>query len=299
MDYLDHLIELSQIEGEINILCRFYGDWQIDHPKTEDQLGIFHIVSQGQCCLLLDGKCLHLRAGDVIFLPYGVAHRIFSAKDTSTATSEIPIVQQSFGAFTLCTQNTLSYDFEMFCGSFRYAGLTESQKFTLPQWHLSSQNQHILALLGLLRYETTPQPANQVVINALCRVLFTYLVRDYLEQNQVEHGMLAVLQDKRLRHAVQAMLDNPENDWDMESLAQLCAMSRSNFIRVFKEKCGISAGRFLTTVRLQKAMQLLKDRSLSIQQVALAVGYQSEAHFSKLFKQYTKQSPGILRKTSG
>ena len=33
MDYLDRLIQLAQVEGEINILCRFQGNWQIKHQN--------------------------------------------------------------------------------------------------------------------------------------------------------------------------------------------------------------------------------------------------------------------------
>ncbi|EQA04525.1 hypothetical protein P9J82_03075 [Glaesserella parasuis] len=35
MDYLDRLIELTQIQGEINVLCRFNGNWQIPLPRRE------------------------------------------------------------------------------------------------------------------------------------------------------------------------------------------------------------------------------------------------------------------------
>lgn len=294
MDYLDHLIELNQIEGEIDVLCRFHGAWQIQNPQAESRLGIFHIISKGECCLQLDGECFHLKAGDLIFLPYGAAHNLSAPHRHET---EIPIfnIQQDLGAFTLCSHNTLNHDFEMFCGYFRYANLPDKMWLNLPKWHLSSQNQQIIALLGLLNQELAEQLGNKAVINALSRVLFTYLVRDYLAHHQIENGILGALQDKRLKNAVQAMLDSPEKDWDMDNLAACCAMSRSTFIRSFKEKTGISAGKFLTTIRLQKAEQLLKNRELSIQQIALAVGYQSEAHFSKLFKQYKQCLPSELR----
>lgn len=45
MDYLDRLIQLAQVEGEINILCRFQGNWQIKHQNEPSSLGIFHIIS--------------------------------------------------------------------------------------------------------------------------------------------------------------------------------------------------------------------------------------------------------------
>lgn len=55
MDYLDRLLQLTQIEGEINVLCRFQGAWQVAHQKTANALGVFHIISKGTCCVQFEG----------------------------------------------------------------------------------------------------------------------------------------------------------------------------------------------------------------------------------------------------
>lgn len=296
MDYLDNFIKLHQIEGHIEVLCRFQGSWHIKNPQSETPIGVFHIISKGECCIKISNECHHLKTGDVIFLPYGTEHELASCPTLFSINSEqlIPIQQSKIGSVTLC-YHPQNHDFEMFCGYFYYRLPTSSPLFELPKWHLSSNNRSILALLSLLQQETKSQPGNKSVIDALSNVLFTYLIRDYLQHNELQNGILSVLQDKRLQNAVKAMIEQPENNWSMDSLAELCAMSRSNFIRAFKEKSGISAGKFLTELRLQKAELLLKHSELSIQQIALAVGYQSEAHFSKLFKTYKACLPSQYR----
>ncbi|WP_238348720.1 MULTISPECIES: AraC family transcriptional regulator [Mannheimia] len=297
MDYLDNLIKLHQIEGEIQVICRFQGDWQIKNPQTEQPIGVFHIISRGQCCVKFENECHHLKVGDVVFLPYGTQHELASCPTLLSVSDSqlIPIKQEPIGPFMLC-HNQQESDFEMFCGTFHYRNSSNTPLFELPKWHLSSDNASILALLSLLQKESESQLGNKSVINALASVLFTYLVRDYMNHYELKSGTLSLLQDKRLQNAVQAMLNQPEAAWSMDVLAERCAMSRSNFIRTFKEKCGISAGQFLTELRLQKAEILLQHSELSIQQIALAVGYQSEAHFSKLFKTYKNSSPSQFRK---
>ncbi len=293
MDYLDRLIELTQIQGEINVLCRFNGNWQVNHSQSEELLGVFHIVSKGQCCLKLEDKCYHLKAGDVFFLPYGSAHIIERQVDQRD-----PLhidIQQDYGAFTLCANNPLSHDFEMFCGYFRYSSQLSRSFIALPQWYLSTANSSIMALLEILRQESTPALGSKAVVNALSRVLFAYLIRDYLTHHQVKEGILAALQDNRLSYAVNAMLEDPAQEWTMESLAERCAMSRATFIKQFKEKTGMLAGQFLTELRMQKAESLLKYSQKSIQQIAAEVGYSSEAHFSKTFKRYYHCSPSQFR----
>ena len=56
-------------------------------------------------------------------------------------------------------------------------------------------------------------------------------------------------------------------------------------------------GKFLTQVRLEMAAVLLKNTQKTILVIALEVGYQSEAHFSKAFKAIYGLSPSQFRKT--
>ena len=188
-----------------------------------------------------------------------------------------------------------SADFEMFCGYFRYLNVAQSLLFNLPQWHLAGNNDSIMALLKLLRKETEDNLGNEVVVNALCNILFTYLIRDYLQHHQINQGIFGALQDKRLRNAVNAIIANPQKSWSMESLAESCAMSRANFIRAFKQKTGILPGKFLTIMRMNMAGILLKNTQKPINVIASEVGYQSDTHFTKVFKSYYGISPGKYR----
>ena len=291
MDYLDQLIRLSGIEGEINILCRFRGDWLIHHKQEPNLIGKFHIVSRGECQIRLKNQTCHLKPGDVIFLPYGEEHSLYHGAGT-----ESPITETTQGAFTLHRNSTSeSDDFEMFCGYFRYLNLAQNLLFNLPHWYLSSNNIAIMALLELLRKETEENLGSKVVVNALCNILFTYLIRDYLQHHQVNQGILGALQDKCLKNAVNAMVEKPKKSWSMEALAESCAMSRANFIRAFKQKIGIPPGKFLTIIRMNIAGVLLKNTQKPISVIASEVGYQSDTHFTKVFKSYYGISPGKYR----
>jgi AraC-like DNA-binding protein len=53
--------------------------------------------------------------------------------------------------------------------------------------------------------------------------------------------------------------------------------------------------KYLTYWRLQLASRQLKDTDDSIAQIALQVGYESEAAFNQAFKRYTGVPPGIWR----
>jgi AraC-like DNA-binding protein len=50
--------------------------------------------------------------------------------------------------------------------------------------------------------------------------------------------------------------------------------------------------RFVTAWRMQRAMHLLEQRDKKLIDVALSVGYESDAAFSKAFKRIVGASPG-------
>lgn len=289
MDYLDRLLQLTQISGEINVLCRFQGNWQVDHQKMPNALGVFHIISRGASCVQIEGQSYDLKAGDVLFLPDGMAHKMGNRLDTPVTTE---VHKEPLTALNLHTNCQTSHDFEMFCGYFCALSLPF---LPLPKWHLSSNNQSVMSLLRLLQIEIQPSLANKAVIDSLCNVLFTYLIRDYLLSNQMNTGIVAALQDKRLFHAVNAMLQQPERDWNMESLANLSSISRAGFIRLFKQKTGELPGKMLLELRMYRAKMLLRQSNKSVFAVALDCGYRSESHFCKIFKQYFGKSPSQFR----
>ncbi|MBE2893682.1 helix-turn-helix domain-containing protein [Spirabiliibacterium falconis] len=292
MDYLDNLIQLADVRGEINVLCRFCDNWQITHAKQNR--GIFHIITVGQCAVHI-GKTRHLlKKGDILFLPNGIPHWLGNV--LAGEESSLHMQRQQYGVFELRQNNIQRYDFEMFCGYFDYTQNALLSNMLPDYWILSGQENITLPLVMILQQEANHQLGSHAIINGLCHVLLTYLIRDYIQHGDtLEQNIFSALQDKRLFHAVDAMLKQPEKAWTMHSLAECCAMSRANFIRLFKQKTGTPPGKFLLDLRMQKAQMLLKNSNKSVLHIALEVGYQSESHFSKVFKNHTGISPSHYR----
>ena len=84
---------------------------------------------------------------------------------------------------------------------------------------------------------------------------------------------------------------NFQNDISVEGIAEFCGLNRSYFGRIFKETVGRSPQEFLLNYRMVKAAELLKLTDLSIGDVANAVGYPNQLHFSRAFKNVYGTSP--------
>lgn len=78
------------------------------------------------------------------------------------------------------------------------------------------------------------------------------------------------------------------------TLQDICAeihVSPYHFIRMFKQKVGITPHRYLLNVRIEKAKELLKTRRYSVIETASLCGFESIPHFSETFKKSTGCSP--------
>lgn len=60
---------------------------------------------------------------------------------------------------------------------------------------------------------------------------------------------------------------------------------------IFKKETGQGIVEYITELKMKKARQLLKDKSLKIVQVAKICGYENQSYFNKLFKSYYGMTP--------
>ena len=298
MDFLDKLIQLAQVSGEVNIRCLFQGQWQIQPNIAENQyVGAFHLIEQGECWLTLDKKQIHLQAGDIFFLPQNRPHLI-AGQAQNLSENNVPHAQDNRSTlFKVYSIGQNSADLKMFCGLFYYSKpslLIDS----LPEYlHLSLNDTPVQPLIRLMQQEAdNHQSGAKSLMDALVTVLFIYILRHGLQANLLHCGLFAGLQDKRLGKVLEQLFNAPQQVWNMDALAALAAMSRANFMRVFQQKIGMAPGKFLTQLRLQEAALLLNKTQKNILSVALEVGYQSEAHFSKAFKALYGMTPSQYRK---
>jgi AraC-like DNA-binding protein len=78
---------------------------------------------------------------------------------------------------------------------------------------------------------------------------------------------------------------------DLDNISDEAYFSKFHFIRIFKKIYGKTPHRYLTTVRIENAMQLLRLNT-SVTQTCFAVGFESMSSFSGLFKRIVGISPG-------
>ena len=95
----------------------------------------------------------------------------------------------------------------------------------------------------------------------------------------------------RLLDAVQLMEANTEEPLTVEQIAHHVGLSRRHLERLFRDNLGCVPSAYYLRVRVTKAQHLLCQTTLPIMDVALACGFASASHFSKVYKDVFGHSP--------
>jgi AraC-like DNA-binding protein len=161
-----------------------------------------------------------------------------------------------------------------------------------------SRSRAFQSILELLAMEVEqPGLASEATIARLYELLFVHAVRAYADTRTIPTtGWLAAISDKQLGHAAKAMHAHLEQDWSLQKLAELAAMSRSAFASKFKSIVGQSPLEYLTHWRMHRAMLLIRSGGNSLSEVAQAIGYESESAFNRVFKRYVGTTPAAFRR---
>jgi AraC-like DNA-binding protein len=83
----------------------------------------------------------------------------------------------------------------------------------------------------------------------------------------------------------------------LEETARKCGMSVSCFQRSFKREVGMTFNKYVNSLRISKARQLLHENNKTMSEVAFACGYTNQYHFTRTFKRFSNMPPRSFRKT--
>ena len=98
----------------------------------------------------------------------------------------------------------------------------------------------------------------------------------------------------RLNELINKNIDNTELDTTL--LCKEMCMSRASLFNKMKALTGMGSSEYITRVRMEKAMTLIKTTDMNFTEISEQVGYTSSAYFSTSFKQFTGESPSKYKK---
>jgi AraC-like DNA-binding protein len=77
----------------------------------------------------------------------------------------------------------------------------------------------------------------------------------------------------------------------LSDLAAFAGLSRMYFAAQFRAATGVRPHEYLLRRRVERAQDLLSTSGQALVEVALSVGFQTQAHFTTVFKRFVGQTP--------
>jgi AraC family transcriptional activator of mtrCDE len=265
----------------------------------------YHAILAGSALLedAAGGAPRPLRAGDILLLPGGGAHRLHDGSGAA------PVPAQRRGGAAVILQENGAADgsrLDMLCGHFLLSPLQGRllrdylpARFVVASDASASSDSaaQVAALLALMRAESISDSIGaRAMLDAFSTALFALVLRRAGESDAAPAGLLALAGHPRLAPALSAMFADPAHPWTLEELAALCHMSRATAARQFEQRLGRSAADLLTDIRMTVAAAELAKPGVSTGAAADAAGYQSEAAFQRAFKARMGLTPAQWRK---
>ncbi len=272
-------------------------------PATE-RLVSYHLITEGAGIVRFEDDVeLPIEAGDVVVVPHGDAHVM----------SDGPVVRMldkggsldrflagDVSAFELGGGGTPT---RFVCGYFGcqrdadrlfLSGLPRVFKINLRSDDAGRWLEH--SIRHLVSESEASKPGRSVMLAKMAETVFIEALRRYMAQLPPEQaGWLAGARDSVVGSAIAALHSQPGARWSLDSLAAATGASRSVLIERFARFLGQPPLTYLAMWRLQLASRRLLTSRDTILQIALDVGYQSEAAFSRAFKREFGSSPGAYR----
>jgi len=179
-----------------------------------------------------------------------------------------------------------------------YAGIDD--ELTLPAspgfepvWSLTDP---VLAtLMHLILGEIDTPFRDHLMAEALSRALSIQLVRGAVGNSArlATAGKLARDRLARVTDYIEARLAEPLT---LAEIAAQAHLSPFHFSRCFKQTLGVSLANFVARRRIEKASELLLTSRQPLAEIALAVGFESQASFTRRFQRETGLPPGRFRR---
>lgn len=138
----------------------------------------------------------------------------------------------------------------------------------------------------------------EVMFESLARVFLVKLIQKYAltdHSNELASLEKTGLTANKYKQVLSYVKQHFAESISVSELADTVAMSPQHFSKVFKNTLGRTPIQYVQEHRVEESKRLLGQSDLSLVEVAERCGFSDQAHFSRLFKKYTAQTPKRYR----
>ncbi|MBE6643151.1 MAG: helix-turn-helix domain-containing protein [Ruminococcaceae bacterium] len=242
-------------------------DYDTNRRKGRVDFSLYYI-EKGSCYFEFDGVHTFVPEGSLLLYPPRVPQHYYFKKEQDTKLKWSHFIGSSTSLLGDIPQNTPTIISLKNLKHFNSAFDKMIEAFyNVPVFGNDLTNGYMLVLLALIKqnteYQKTPKSTSG------------------------DDGLNEVLS------LMYAYFDHPI---DIAKYANICHLSEDRFIRLFKSKTGMPPYRYQLKIRIDRAIEMLENRSVSVAECAEIVGFDDPAYFSRIFKKFTGHPPSYYKK---
>lgn len=196
--------------------------------------------------------------------------------------------------FGMCYAGVCEYVFPVgSCGWVSVSGYRSNEKKAVKRISRISQSfgfdRELLkkAYFENLRSDIPPKKRAEALIYPLC-VMLELAFPESVDRQEEKSDTNA---DYIYAHAVFYIKNNYREKITVDDLCRYCHCSRSYLSHIFKKRSGVSISAYANKIRLEKALKMLENSSLSMSEIAQKTGFSDSNYFTRLFNERYGASP--------
>jgi AraC-like DNA-binding protein len=323
-DPLSDVLRTVKLTGALFFMVDASFPWGVEVPRSPafspiimpraQHVVSYHIMLKGTAWASIPGvEPTWLEAGDVLVIPHGDPYSMlsqpgqppeFDAGATldyfrDMAAGRLPFVSKEGGGGEPRSEFVCGF---LGCDLRPFNPLLSALPRLLRVRRSRGGNDDLLSRLIDLTLAEARQPraGGETIRLRLGELIFVEVMRRYLETLPAhETGWLSGLRDPAIGKVLVMLHQRPAHPWTLNELAHRASMSRAALAARFTHLVGQAPMQYLTLWRMQIAARLLADGSTKVAAVGRAIGYESEAAFSRAFKKTVGLSPAAWRDSAG
>lgn len=237
-------------------------------------------VKKGNCILHLDNESVTFREGEIMIITSEVNH-LFEAGSEGTTLMQLEFLPDIFSHFNLKAE-------------------ADTSGWTLTPVFLFSEENRLIKIVNNVRI----MRAVQRIVNELEAKgpYYQYLVVMYYAElliliyRYMDETYLPICTNESLKKAIAYIRLNSHLDINIQSVALYTGISERYLRNLFSQYLNLSPLDYLNQIRINKAVELLRNTEMSVKEVCFQCGFQSPQYFSRIFKQQMGVSPREMTK---
>ena len=315
MDVLSEMLRVIRLDSAIFFNAEFSEPWCLISPESrrlapalahgDAHVIIYHLLCEGRAYAQLpDGERVSLCAGDLVTFPHGHGHLLGNGARVAPIDAGVALPALLERGLELLHHGGGGAPSRFICG-FLACDPQISQSFLggLPPIITinirDDPSGHWLE--NSLRFSVT-QAANReagatAMLAKLSEAVFAETLRRYVRGlPEGQTGWLAGARDPDVGRALTLLHNRYAHPWTVAELARETGLSRTVLSERFRHFLDESPMAYLTRWRLTLGARALTATSHSVAEIALEVGYESEAAFNRAFKREHGLPPARYRR---